>query len=194
MISLEREWDFFVHLQSWRESWAILFSVKNGTYFVYIAMMLKCVQCTCKRQKSIQWKALENMKINQFFPAFTWSKTLSDMCNVHHHLGAIFPERISRKTYGILKNRNERNKCITYTHTHTLADTLQYAVQSKWICVCEQGDELQTLCVSLLWMFNFALQKVLHPQLLLQQCGQSNWKHEQHIYCITQMYTDEMLP
>lgn len=149
MISLEREWDFSVHLQSWRESWAILFSVKNGTYFVYIAMMLKCVQCTCKRQKSIQWKALENMKINQFFPAFTWSKTLSDMCNVHHHLGAIFPERISWKTYGILKNRNERNKCITYTHTYACRHATICCAIKMDLCLWARRWIANVMCISL---------------------------------------------
>lgn len=56
------------------------------------------------------------------------------MCNVHHHLRAIFSERILKKTCRVLENRNECNKCITYTHA--LAETPQYAMQSKFMCVC----------------------------------------------------------
>lgn len=191
MISLEREWDFFVHLQSWRESWAILFSVKNGTYFVYIAMMLKCVHANVKnRFNEKRWKIWRSIN---FFLHLREVKLclICAMCIITW--GQYFLNEFRGRRMEFWKIEMNAINAL-HTHTHTLADTLQYAVQSKWICVCEQGDELQTLCVSLLWLFNFALQKALHPQLLLQQCGQSNWKHEQHIYCITQMYTDEMLP
>lgn len=58
------------------------------------------------------------------------------MCNVHHHLGAIFSERIPWKTYRILKNRDERNKCITHTHTYAYRQATICCAIRMDLCVC----------------------------------------------------------
>lgn len=86
-----------------------------------------------------------------------------------------------------------------YMHIHRLT----YACRHVTICnaikmdLCVQGDELQTVnvcihivhvCIFLVNVQFLSSKEAVCPQLLLQQCGQSNWKHEQHIYCITQMY------
>lgn len=128
---------------------------------------------TRKRQKVIQRKELENMKINQSF-FLVYRKKLCMMCVcAHHHFGATFSERFLKKTYRILKIRNECNKCITNTHTFT------HTAQSTHCTICHaikkfvfmRGDELQPLdiykCISLVNVqFCFEIKKSCIPAVV----------------------------
>lgn len=152
---------------------------------------------TREHQKVMQWKALENMKINQFFLLFFHVKHRM-MCIIVS--GQIFSSNESRRCMEFWKiEMSAINALLTHIRFRTRYNML--CNQNVHICVCMRGDELQTLhlqvCTSLVNV-QFHFQK--KNQLYIHSCWYNNVVRVIESMSSTfiashswNVYTDEML-